>query len=495
MAIIKALVVWGWGWGWQWNWGWGWGWWLIYNPALLISDWVYSVTVWEWWIGWYWWASTLWNPWWDWDNSVFYSLTAIWWWGGWAYNASFYAPWRNWWCGWWGWVNDTWDWVAWIWSQWYNGWTGQIWPPYSWWWWWWMWWNWAGWNTSTWWIWLQYSISWTATYYSWWGWGWGNTASWVGWLWWGWAWAAGTANATDWVPNTGWWWWWGWVTDTTWLAWKGWKWIVIISYATDWSDWVNAETTYWWIKTISGTQTIHTFNESWTFTLSSTIDNNKSLWEYLGAWSSTTKLLLHLDWNANDSSWNWNNWTPTNITWVGGKLGSWSTSFNRSSWSNILLPNFNLNSSDWWPWTFSCWFKTPSWWQASFWNIIFNKRTGNNTFCLLLPNGSVNLSVNDWSATATTINGLNNVVDNKWHSVVVTSTSYTNASLYVDWVLQGTSNSFNFVTQSFYNMIWNFDWWWRGWLWEIDEVICEARAWSANEVRKYYTFSQWKFIL
>ena len=219
------------------------------------------------------------------------------------------------------------------------------------------------------------------------------------------------------------------------------------------------------------------------------------LWEYLGAGSSTTKLLLHLNWNANDSSGNWNNWTPTNVSWIGGKIWSGSAGFNRASWSYIALPNFNLNSSNWWPWTFSCWVKSWTIWQANFWNTIINKRNWWNTFTLVADNGSNKITLSDWGATSTTIVSNKIVTDDIRHCIIATSTGATNGSLYVDWVLQWTSNSFNFVTQNFSNMIWNFDWWWRGWNWNIDEPICEARAWSAEEVRKYYTFSKANFIL
>jgi len=80
------------------------------------------------------------------------------------------------------------------------------------------------------------------------------------------------------------------------------------------------------------------------------------LWEYLGASSSISKLIYHLNWDATDSSWNWNNGTATNISYVSGKLWSGSASFN---WTNAKI---SVNQTSIWTWirTFSFLFNSTS---------------------------------------------------------------------------------------------------------------------------------------
>ena len=140
------------------------------------------------------------------------------------------------------------------------------------------------------------------------------------------------------------------------------------------------------------------------------------LWEYIWAWSSTTKLLLHLDWNANDSSLNWYNWTPTNITWVDGKLGSWSAS---SSWNWYITTTSPILSDI--PFTVSMYIKTIWWtnvcivdnsgfawfnrwvilWQFTSYPWKFYTRImewTNNFWNTLVSNTSIN--------------------DNKWHNII-----------------------------------------------------------------------------
>jgi hypothetical protein len=51
--------------------------------------------------------------------------------------------------------------------------------------------------------------------------------------------------------------------------------IVIISYATNGSDWIS-NTSTWGTITTSGDQTIHTFNTSGTFTLVESVTTNAS---------------------------------------------------------------------------------------------------------------------------------------------------------------------------------------------------------------------------
>lgn len=218
------------------------------------------------------------------------------------------------------------------------------------------------------------------------------------------------------------------------------------------------------------------------------------LWEYLGAWSSTTKLLLHLNWNANDSSWNWNNWTPTNITWVGWKIGSWSASFNGSN-SLINLP---LNIINWTSFTFSGFIKPAVTSGRAYYIRALYNPVDSPEIRIYINNNSIYFAIYDWWAYqceywipyTDTIN---------FHHICWACRT-NSFKLYIDWIekLSDTSWSFNINWVSLHS-IWyygiNGSTEYQKFNWLIDEVIIENRAWTPEEVRKYYTYSQWRFIL
>ena len=280
MATVKALVLaWGWGWG-SFGWWW-WAGWLIYNAAFSIVAQAYSITVGT---GWAWdtdigWTGTNWN------DSIFSTLIAKWWWG-WGSRASDFVwiNWANGWCWWWGSPVDT------VWrtswgtnggfGQWYAGWQAGWAYPAQWGWWWG--WTWAVWASTTTpfqngangWSGTANSISWSSVNY-WWGWGWCSYVNtpWTGIDWWGNGWCTTPfIAATDWINWLWWWGWWGWFVFT---GWRWWDWVVIISYKTDWSDWISNTSTGGTITT-SWLYTIHTFTTSGTFTAVASATSNAS---------------------------------------------------------------------------------------------------------------------------------------------------------------------------------------------------------------------------
>ena len=283
MAQVKALVVWGWGWGWQ-SIGGGWGAWeFYYNPLLSITPWSHTITINNWWT----WASTYPSTAsTDGGTTIFGSLKTCAWWGWW-WGYDWGGTWdgRTWASGggwWWNWVANSGTASAWY--------AGGNWTTST---------TWCAgggwWSASVWanasasvagngWAGTQCDISWTNLYYAawWWG-GWFSFVTTIGiggsWIWWNGgrspdAWAD-SPTATAWAANTGSWWggWWG--SDAGANGAKG---IVIISYASNWSDWVSPSSTGWTITT-SGGQTIHTFTSNGTFTMvaSSVITNSSFL--------------------------------------------------------------------------------------------------------------------------------------------------------------------------------------------------------------------------
>lgn len=107
---------------------------------------------------------------------------------------------------------------------------------------------------------------------------------------------------------------------------------------------------------------------------------------YLGStiiydkWIPTDWLIAEylLDWNVLDTSWNWNNWTATNVTYTTWLKDKQCAVFNGSS-SKIATSSFNIWTNDFtWCWRLNTW---SSWNQiilsnSNWWNytqlVLFN---------------------------------------------------------------------------------------------------------------------------
>lgn len=292
MATVKSLVVaWWWWWGSNGGWWWWWGW-LVYNASFSVTAQAYTITVGT---GGTW---ATWNQYWGmWLDSVFSTITANWWW--WAGSGFYAKAWLNWGCWWWWGMGDVGSISAGTGTQWFGWWISRVQnPPALWWWWWGMWWVWEAWTGTAWtwdWgIWASYDISWTSLYYAaGWGWGWFNLTwgTWGSSIWGnGWTyspatnWTNGSANRGSWG---GWWWAWGGV------GWNGSAWVVVISYKTDWTDWVDASSAW----DANATKTQSWWYDIWTFTQSGT-------WTMV---SAATTAIKSINWLAYSSikSINW----------------------------------------------------------------------------------------------------------------------------------------------------------------------------------------------
>lgn len=217
-----------------------------------------------------------------------------------------------------------------------------------------------------------------------------------------------------------------------------------------------------------------------------------ALWEYLGAGSWTTKLLLHLNWDATDSSGNWNNWTPTNIIWPWGKVWSWSASWNGTN-SKIDLPLNLLNNT--WDWSIR-WIIKPSNTTQSFWHIFLQEKSSTTQHIKAIVQDwatlkYLNSNNTAWISTSVTLN------TNTFYPFVFSFSSSTWWKMYVNWNLVWSDTqvwtTWNpyWVNQTalFYRNNANY------FAWIIDEIICENRTISEQEVKKYCTASKWRFIL
>ena len=225
-----------------------------------------------------------------------------------------------------------------------------------------------------------------------------------------------------------------------------------------------------------------------------------ALWEYLGAGSWTTKLLLHLNQNATDSSWNWNNWEPTNIIWTWWMVWSWSASF---SWDGtIAINNKVINNSSF---SISFWIKTWTHWAWINTCIIDNTWFSWFNRWVIIWQFSWNLHklytrIMEWSNNFwNTLVSNTNIDDNIWHHIVYTYTNDTSTNwinLYIDWNLDNQKTAISSMWVATNNL-----YFWRSsdtaqyyFKWTKDEIIIELwKIWSATDAKKHYTYSKWLY--
>ena len=205
-----------------------------------------------------------------------------------------------------------------------------------------------------------------------------------------------------------------------------------------------------------------------------------ALWQYNGG-----KALYHLDGNANDSSGNWYNGTATNIVWVDGKIGSgcasgnWTNSnITSATWLGIAVTNY----------TISVWVKPnsiPTW--NDFWEI-FGAFNAASQYVIWLMIYQQKWYAFHWIGWAQWIIQPSTPIpaSGNWYNVTIVGSN--KIELYVNGVLiwstwswlSATINSFSLFHAAKLNGL-------------IDEFVLATRAWSAQEVKKYYTMSKWRF--
>ena len=230
------------------------------------------------------------------------------------------------------------------------------------------------------------------------------------------------------------------------------------------------------------------------------------LWEYLWAWPTVTKWLYHLNWDANDSSWNWYYWTATaNITFPAWKIGSncayspwWATDRIQMTWAWAWITNvitlawwINVAGNSWTsdhPWVIMYYAKANGWMYV----IWFNQTNTQVQFSKLRETIS-------WHDAVYTFNPVWT-----WNRYVLTC-NWANLKWYINWRLvtsittaataNGTDNAWtpdwlslfsrNYVPSGTYKNQTNA---------YADEVIVENIERTAQQVMKDYTYSKWRFI-
>lgn len=220
-----------------------------------------------------------------------------------------------------------------------------------------------------------------------------------------------------------------------------------------------------------------------------------TLWEYLWAWPTVTKWLYHLNGNSNDSSGNGLNWTWVwTEAYTSGKL--WTcANFNWSS----MIKTWNCTLNSWTSVTHFAWIKTST---NNKWYITSRDWYSNgNAFYMAIWEGTANkLSIfltwttNTWWQTSTS--SINN-----WNRHLVWFTyDGANLKIYVDWRLETTNAQTGWIIATSRPLfIWwrtSNPWWTTMQYWfngQIDEIVFEDVVWSPEKIKKYYTYTKWRF--
>ena len=219
-----------------------------------------------------------------------------------------------------------------------------------------------------------------------------------------------------------------------------------------------------------------------------------SLGEYIGAGSGTTKLLLHLNGNATDSSGNGNNGTVNGATVVDGKFGK-CYSFDGTNDVINLGTGISLTNN----FTISLFIKTTNTLNDK--SIISKENVGGDFpqfLATLKSNGIITFSLfaTNSSPLYISLDSVSAINDGLYKNIILTRDG-SFANIYINgkfdskmawtnsqWnstanVCIGASQSSSSFTK-FLNCL-------------IDEVIIENVAWSAEKVKKYYTMAKGRF--
>lgn len=213
-----------------------------------------------------------------------------------------------------------------------------------------------------------------------------------------------------------------------------------------------------------------------------------AFWEYIWSWPTITKWLYHLNWNANDSSWNWYNWTANNLTY--SNIFFWWNAWN-FNWSSSYIDiwNIDIQSST----TFSVFLNIS---RRTVWDfevmIDFEKK-----FIIQFDNSwtwyklLIQILASDWASSQwLQCMPLNN---NQKYNIWFVYNNWTIKS-YINWLYYSSiSWKTTYTWAKWIQRIWCYRSWWYFYDWYIDDVIIDTKAWTDEEVKKYYTETKWRF--
>lgn len=230
-----------------------------------------------------------------------------------------------------------------------------------------------------------------------------------------------------------------------------------------------------------------------------------TLGEYNGSGSGTTKLLMHLNGSSADSSGNNNNGTDTGISYIASKFGN-GANFDATT-DKIALGNpasLQISGAQ----TVSFWLKAGSQ-GANNRNIIY--KGGINGFgeiCWGFFHYGGTQYLSYYIGNGTTGGGIeptptqtaNDFLNSQWHNIILVFNPSTAQTLYLDGrkYMENTSSIISSLLTTKNLSIGKIDTDQTAtardsFIGDIDEVIIENVAWSADKVKKYYTFAKARF--
>ena len=197
-------------------------------------------------------------------------------------------------------------------------------------------------------------------------------------------------------------------------------------------------------------------------------------------WANTL-IYYKFQWNLNDSSGNWNNWTAW---WT---VTYWTNYANLVSWY-VTLPSISVTNI----YTLSFWFKCTN---LSQWIYIVDWRTTSAMFFRMGITWTYYFFASTDYPSWSWVKTLQNPADNNWHLFTQTSDASW-VTYYLDWVQKGTSSA---ISSGSYTMSWmriGRDWnWWNNnpWLYAWAFIV-ESVARTADEIAAYYNQTVWNYI-
>lgn len=282
-------------------------------------------------------------------------------------------------------------------------------------------------------------------------------------------------------------------TDIKFFTWNG-------------SSWVQIGTTQTYSLGYSLYEIIGT-NDNTTFTGANpvTVDNayfsdqdyttqypnfDLTLGEYLGAGSGTTKLLWHLNGNANDSSGNSNNGTVSGATVASGKFGQ-CYSFDGSN-DYIYKTNFTGMPNNGADMTYVFWLKPSSITLSTYMEFYaFGESTAYSGVGLrfrMSTGGHLEKYYAYYGGFETqTTNNFFQI--DTWVNLIIVMTSNAYKIFKNGLIIESGSLNYPSTVSTKELNLGGDRWQGRYFPGLIDETFIENRAWSAEEVKKYYTNS------
>lgn len=210
----------------------------------------------------------------------------------------------------------------------------------------------------------------------------------------------------------------------------------------------------------------------------------KNFWEYLWAGDWITKLLLHLNWNSTDYSWNGADWVDVSVDYVDWNIGQCAvfnartdsikgTLVSPPSWASVSTTVIMINPS-----SFVAWYESV----RHVWNFASNQMR-NLSF---VNNGALIMSQHWWSSPE-----FFRCTAGTWYHIVVVY----NGSAFLTYINTVLVNTWNYAinTQWTGYAIWqtlaNTDWF----KWKAKEFIYENVMRTQAQINKNYTQMKWRF--